>query len=291
MKWIKAFIDFLLYGNLWIAACAAALLLPLQLILLGEFRFDPLFFFLFSATLFLYAVHRIVGIAKLQAHFKDDRYQVISRFRHHIQIYAAIGLIGSIYTFFQLQFATQLAVVIPAFLSIGYVLPFLRPNKAKGDMRRLRDIHFVKIFLVALVWAATTVLMPAIEYGWDNPWQISLLFLERSAFIFAITLPFDLRDLQVDQFIEVKTIPAIIGLKATKRLAYACLGLMLLASVLLWGLGFYHWGQLLAIVLSAASTLWLVWWVQPQSHDYWFSGLMDGTMLLQALLVVLGSGV
>jgi len=120
-------------------------------------------------------------------------------------------------------------LVIPAILSLGYVLPFVKGNK------RLRDFDYIKIFLVAIVWGVITVLMPILERTTDLTLSHLLILLERMLFIFAITLPFDIRDLKIDAHIDVKTIPSIIGIGKTKKLALFCL----IIVVLLAGMNVY----------------------------------------------------
>ncbi len=276
---LKKIVDLLLYGNLWIALCALAMAAQSQLLLKGQFERDALLLFIFFATLFLYAIHRIIGISKLHKYFEADRYGIIVRFKSHIKLYAIIGGLGMLWYFGQLSGAVQLALVVPALLSLGYTLPFL-----KGKQLRLRDLDFIKIFLVAGVWAWVSVLLPALEYGCPKA-MLALMLAERSCFVFAITLPFDIRDLKVDASSQLRTLPAAIGINRSKWLAISLLGAMSALAAANWWLGNYPAGALLGIALSAICTGGLVWWSEPWRHDYFYSGLMDGTMILQAVLV------
>ncbi|MEM9918252.1 MAG: hypothetical protein AAF990_09170 [Bacteroidota bacterium] len=280
MGLLKPIVDLILYGNFWIALCATALCLQIQLVLGRPFQWDAVVGFSTFGTLFLYAVHRIVGINNLKNFFEVDRYHVIAHFKHHIRVYACIGLIGSGYYFFQLQRATQLVLVLPGLLSLGYVVPFLGQKR-----KRLRDLDFVKIYLVAIVWAWITVVLPLMEYQQAFGFASILMILERALFIFAITLPFDIRDLKVDQFGQVKTIPAIIGEKRTRQLAIACLFAAALIAFVLFGKGSYSSTVLLALLISYFISILLVQKSNVQQHDYFYSGLMDGTMIFQFLIV------
>ena len=276
---LKKVIDLILYGNFWIACCALALCFQMQLILNIPLTLDVLVFFAFFATLFLYAAHRIVGISKLHEYFQVERYGVISTFKQHIRIYAAIGLIGSLVCFFYLSRSVQLALLIPAIVSLAYVIPFL------GTNRRLRDVNHVKIFMVAIVWAWVTVLLPALEYGMFFDKNLMAMLVERALFIFAITLPFDIRDLKVDAHSDVKTIPAQIGVSNTKHLGAACLVIAFLIAFFLFQNGVYPQAVLIGLLLSYLSTTILVYLSDPKRHDYFYSGLMDGTMVFQFLFV------
>ncbi len=280
LQLIKKFIDLLLYGNFWIALCALAMIVQTQR-LFGQLpQLDVLALFVFFATLFIYAVHRIVGISKLHEFYDVDRYAVIARYKHHIRVYAVLGLLGMAYLFWSLSFSTQMALVIPGLLSLGYVVPFL-----KGSRRRLRDINHIKIFLIAIVWAWITVLLPALEYSVSDPLPLLLMSLERALFIFAITLPFDIRDLKVDAHSAVKTLPSTIGLKRSRQLGYAVLLLMWALVMANFMLSFYSLPTLIALSLSILSTTLLVHYSNEKRHDYYYSGLMDGTMIVQFILV------
>ena len=238
--------------------------------------------FLLWSTLFLYGVHRIVGIQKLTQYKEVERYGVIAKFSHHIRVYAVIGLLGTLFCLWQVPWKVWLWLIVPGILAIGYVVPLLgRANK------RLRDLNFIKIFLVAIVWAWTTVTLPQVYYevAWDT--SAVLMVTERAFFIFAITLPFDIRDIRVDRESDVKTIPAVLGTVKSQHLGFACLLMMMGLVFTNYHLGFYSFQTSLALGISALTTLPLIYLTTSQSHDYLISGIIDGTMILQAILVIL----
>lgn len=272
--------DLIFYGNFWIAAAALALVLQTQFVLLGYLAWTPLSGLALFATLFLYAIHRIVGMSKVKAFEDQGRYKVIRTFRTHIIFYAILSLIGSIYYFFRLSWLVQAMIVVPAIISLGYVVPFLAQRK------RLRDLNFVKIFLVAITWAWVTVLLPAVEYHLYLHIPSFLIFLERGMFVFAITIPFDIRDLTIDQHNAVKTLPAYLGINNSKKLAIACLAIMLVLVYLNYCLTVYTTWQVAGFILSALISAWLIMQSDRMMHDYYFTGLMDGMMILQFLLIV-----
>lgn len=273
---LKKILDLILYSNFYIACCAVAMTLQTQLLLFGTIEYTPVIGLIFFATLMIYAVHRIVGLFRLTDFIEEGRYYIINKFKWHIWVYAGIGLIGSFCCFFQLERAAQFSLVIPAFLSLGYIFPVFGEKNL-----RLRDFNGVKIFLVAIVWAYVTVILPTLE-GDVLGMATVLMFLERAFFVFAITLPFDIRDLKVDAYNEVKTIPAMLGVKRTQWLSFVLLGLMLLIAFFL-----YEWNIILGLFLSVVLTAFFIKISPKQTNDYFFTGLMDGTMIIQPLLVLL----
>lgn len=209
----------------------------------------------------------------------------MSAFQYHIMLYALVSGLAAFWFFLALKKETQWAVLVPALVSLAYILPVFSGGK------RLRDYSFIKIFLIALAWPWITVVLPAIELGQLEGRSLGLMLAERSAFIFAITLPFDIRDLETDRFQAVKTIPQQWGIAWSKRLAFMllfCAGIFVLANGL-WGI--YTLSHSIALVLSLFLTALLISRADKQKSDYFYSGLMDGTILLQSLLLYVGERV
>ena len=116
-----------------------------QLLISKELSWSPIVGMTFFSTLFLYAIHRIVGLFKVQEFTDKGRYKVIAKFKSHIIIYAILAGMGSAYYFFKADLNVQMALIIPGLISLAYVLPFLNGKK------RLRDLGTIKIFLIAIV--------------------------------------------------------------------------------------------------------------------------------------------
>lgn len=251
-----------------------------QFILTKQLKINWLLGLIFFSTLFIYALHRIIGISKVAEFRNMERYAIIEKFRHHISFYALISGIGVAICFFKLALTIQLSLIIPGLISIGYVLPFLSGKK------RLRDLNHIKIFLIAIVWSWVTVFLPALELGLTHTLSVSLMIFERAIFIFAITLPFDIRDLKVDSHSQVKTIPAAIGIQKTMLLATLSLTIAFVLSILNWKYGEYDLNILIGMFLSMIATWFLIKQSDKIKHDYFFTGLVDGTMIFQFIFVV-----
>ncbi|MEM9886537.1 MAG: UbiA family prenyltransferase [Bacteroidota bacterium] len=275
------FLNLLFYSNAWIALAAACSVWQ-TLLFISEAPFSdnlPILVFTFTSTLFIYALHRIEGLKKVKNFQGKGRYLVISSFKSHITIYAILGGLSSFVSFLFLNWNTQIALLLPAILSLGYVLPAL--NKK----RRLRDLHFIKIFLIAIVWTWVGVLLPVLEVGFPIDERVIWLLLERFCFIFAITLPFDIRDLEIDRHTKVKTIPALLGAKKSKLLALASLGLLLLCCWMNVWEELYRVHHFLLFALHAFFTAIIIYFTHKDRHDYYFTGILDGTIIFQFLLL------
>ena len=251
-----------------------------QYLLTGAVYPTPLLGFIFFATLFLYAVHRIVGLKRSQPFRQAGRYEVIGRFRSHIAFYALIAILCAGLFFLQLPLRVMAAAVLPCLLALGYVVPLW-----KGY--RLRDLHYLKIFLIALTWSWITVILPAMELGLSYAFPVYIMLLERVVFVFAITIPFDIRDMEIDAYNQVKTLPASLGMRSSQRLAAGALIFMCLLAGLNYYIDVYQLSQLVALVSSAFVGVLLIFLSDRVQHDYFFSGVVDGLMVAQFLLIYL----
>ena len=274
------------YSNLWIALNATAQVVQTPWLLDGEFILSPSAGFVFFGTLFIYALHRSSGLKQVAPFTGSGRYQIISRYKGHIQVYALLGLAGAAVFFWLLPGPVRWPLLLPGALALGYVIPLGNNGK------RLRDLHFVKIFLIALVWAWLTVWLPAAEQGRSLEPGLWRMLLERTLFIFAITLPFDIRDMQIDRHTQVKTLPVALGVRAAIAMGMAALLIMLAMVWLNVRSGFYPAAALPALGLSALVSAVLIYFATRVAHDYYFTGLLDGMMIVQfGLVVVFTSGI
>jgi hypothetical protein len=127
-----------------------------------------------------------------------------------------IMIAGLIYA--TLQFSWRdLAFMAPFFLlTLFYAFPF------KGRIRGLRNLPGVKLFLISAVWAGVTVLFPVWANNLSFDSQVWTLFWQRFLLIFAITIPFDIRDLQLDNP-DLSTLPQSLGVGRSKFIAVLAL--------------------------------------------------------------------
>jgi 4-hydroxybenzoate polyprenyltransferase len=278
LKAAKAIVNLVLYGHFWIAAAALAMTIQTHLLLWGDWTYSALDGFIAGGTMTIYALHRLVAMRLQPQVQQTERFAIMQMFQNHIIFYALVAALVAAWFYFQLPFHLQLNLLFPCAIALGYVLPLL-------NGRRLRDLPYLKIFLIALSWAWITVLGPVTLKEEPFSWSILLMLLERACFVFAITIPFDIRDLALDQSAEVDTLPAYWGMNTAKNIAYSALFIGLLTILTNFFIGCYSIAVLIALLLSIGSTAWLIRATHPQRHDYFFTGLLDGTMIVQGVLV------
>lgn len=273
-SFLRKLSNLLLYSSLWISACAASLVTFTYDVTGSGILLDPLVGFVFCGTLVIYSVHRLAGIELVKNLGYQGRFDVIRKYQRHIQIYGVAALLGGIYFLMYLPFHLILWLFLPAFLSFMYVVPL-------GKRKRWRDYPLVKIFLISGVWAALTGLIPFIHADAEaNALSGTILFFERAFFIFAITIPFDIRDVNVDDRSGLKTLPQLWGVKRSKWIALLILLTSAIFTAVLIMMRVYDQRLILPYAIAMLITGALIWNSRTELDDHYYSGLLDGTMFL-----------
>ena len=197
---MKSFIRFLVFSNVWVAFGVLTLALNSEL-LLGTAN-HQISKFVFFATVFAYNFQRVIRVKKGADHMRKEWLLT-----HKIAVYSLIllGGIMSGYYFFEFQIITQIAIVFSGVLSLLY--PF-----------GLRKVPFSKIFVIALVWTISTMLLLLLENNILITQNDVLHLMSRFLFVFAITIPFDIRDLKYDAQ-NLQTIPLFFGVEKARFMA------------------------------------------------------------------------
>lgn len=182
------------------------------------------------------------------------------------------------------------------FLAILGCISFLYPisiMKIKGKWYKLREIPFIKLFLIAFVWSTSCVLLPVLEFNSiQNIQPIQwLLFVIQFVFILFITLPFDMNDAEIDKSIGVKTIPSIFGIQRSNQL----LIILLIVLLLLWFIFFFYFQSIsirnsIIFIIFVIFNSALAWYatkkittISKEQVKYIF----DGSMIVQFILTFL----
>ncbi|TDI71383.1 MAG: hypothetical protein E2O86_01945 [Bacteroidetes bacterium] len=127
-----------------------------------------------------------------------------------IQIFSFLSFGIVTFCLFNLPVKVLWITAIFGVFTFLYSAPFFRH-------KNLRSLSGFKIFVVALVWAGVTVLVPLAMTELTLTLDIALTFLQRFLFVIVLTLPFEIRDLQYD-LANLQTLPQRLGVQKTKFL-------------------------------------------------------------------------
>ena len=266
----------LIYSNLFIALCAAILTLGTY----GLIEAEPNIFLVlhvFGVTLMAYNVQRLARLEKFSNRTDQIRWYLRNKWMLYTSLLIGVLLAGI--TLFFLPFKTLLYFSPLAAVSIFYSIPL-------GKSLTIRAIPGIKIFLIALVWTGVTLALPMVMVSFEFDGSAGLLLFQRLLFVLAITIPFDIRDLKYDES-RMKTLPQILGVKRAKRMAMGFILICLIIELNLQGFGGQTEIQKPILLLFYLLVGILIHRTSEDSDDIYFTGVLDGTMLLLGLILIL----
>lgn len=279
MTWLRKIVDFFLFSNLFVAYCVVALCMSTEF-LLGHHSYT-INLFVFFATLFTYNFQRLVrmDVQGVLSH----RQQWLQDHKRALWLMTIVSAVATAYFSLSLSFNSLVLLIPLGAIALLYPLPIISFN---GRMLRLREIPGIKIFLIALVWALVSVglLVEEHQIGWTT--DVWLLFLQRFFFVFAITIPFDIRDLKYDS-VQLKTIPSVLGEEKARHLAYAALATyeLLVIAQFIFG-AILGWQTLIALLCVSAVTAYLLYKTTADKSEYHFAFWVEGASVLMYLFLM-----
>lgn len=161
--------------------------------------------FILFASVLGYNYIKYFGVSKFY-------YRSLTNKLKEIQILSGLCFLGVCVSFFGLNTATKLIVLFLGAVTFFYEIPFEK-------IESLRKVRGLKIYIIALVWSLTTVLLVVVNAGIDIDTKVLLKLFERFIFVFVLMLPFEIRDLDLDD-LRLSTIPQKIGIVKTKQLGF-----------------------------------------------------------------------
>lgn len=275
---MKKLTEFVLFGCIFIGACAVALCIETNLLLHLPLNTFSFYCFVFGATLVQYNFHYLVKTSAIK---NSERlaWSLQNKIVHKILLGTGAVLIMFSFLSFRLHHFIILAILGSiAFLYSFPVIPF-------GKKKRIKDYGFLKIITLALLWTLVTVWFPVNNLFFEKD-IFTFIFLKRFVFMFVLCLLFDIRDIEIDRQENIRTLAVFMGKKKSYRIVY----LLLIVFIILSLLQFFYFGDintLFAMLLSAAATLLVVEFTKKTNSDFAYLAGIDGMMLLQPVLVYL----
>ena len=256
-------------SNLWISLGAASFVLMHYV--LGKKPLDFWYIlFIFLTTFIAYNFQRIVKLKKAEKEGKKELIDRLSWLQNHqiiIWIFMMIAGVISVYLFFYFQWHILPYLVVASFLSLFYVV------KIPLFSKPLREVPGLKIFLIAFSYGICTVLIPFYENPFQEQWW---LFSACFFYLIAITIPFDIRDYEIDEK-SIKTIPQLLGIRNAKLLAL----LLLILSMCLYFFysPFITWG-----ILGLVTAFFIIG-STTNNNSLWYGLGIDGLLIVGPILL------
>ena len=273
-------LDAVLFSSAWLAGAAAAQTA-------ASFRRWPpaaggvngrVVALVFAATLLVYNLDAVLPFKHRQPAAGSGRKAWQQQHRRALAALAGAAALAAGYLFLADGWWRYLPGLLPlTALALVYSWPLVRWN---GRRRALREVPLLKGFLIAGVWSAITVGLPALALHRPLAEALGLL-AQRFGLVLALTIVFDIRDLSRDRAAGTRTFPAVLGVAGAKAVALA-----LLAAAMT--LGYERGVPPLGLGLTALAAAAVILLAEERRSDYFFALLADGVLLVPAVLYLVG---
>lgn len=226
----------------------------------------------------------IVGYNFIKYGSEARRFYVVkTRYVKSIQYFSFICFLLCGYYLLHLNAAAFIVLAVLMILSFFYAVPL------SSSFRNIRNSPGIKIFIVALVWSGATVVLPVVNnadimaFGEASVQDVVLEWLQRFLFVMVLTIPFEIRDMAVDN-LSLGTIPQKIGVKNARKLGIYVLVVVFALELLKQNrLGTDAMTLLVVIVLLVLALIYS----RVKQHRYYCSFWVEGIPVVWAVLLVL----
>ncbi len=270
----------LIYSN-WYVSLLIAALIGSYGILFQEVPNLLLAAAVIAATGVVYPMHRVLGASLFSEEIMSVRQRYVLHHRKPLIVISSISA-GASLLLFWLSGAQLAPLVFPAILvTLAYVVPCVPTGKG---LVRLRDLPLLKVFLIGLV---VTLL---VAYVFDKSLnEYPLIWAELLVFILAITIPFDIRDMDIDRRNGVLTLPGLIGWRNAR---YTAGGLMVVATFLCWLLPWNVGYPKIGLTLANCITLLFISRSSPDKSEVYYALGVEGALIFRFIAVfIFGGGI
>lgn len=215
---LQSFIQGLIFSDIYITLGAIGFaIVNFNLLKIDDSKHAILLVVIGSATMFIYQFSRWTFFKNLQNTMtKDLLYYWMNDNKNFVRLLLFLSVLCGFISMFFIRMETIFILFLLGIISVLYNISLPLGN---GKSFTFRRIPFAKICMIAIVWSSMAVLLPWVEvYGleWNN--SMVQLFGLQFLFIFIITLPFDINDMDVDHIDGLRTIPIYLGLRDSKIL-------------------------------------------------------------------------
>lgn len=266
----KRLFQLLVYSNLYVAVPVVALYVSATQVFGVEIdRFWTLG--LYGLTLFTYNFHRWMGLRFVSSAHQSARMKWSGRNPSWLIGSMIAGLSTSGYCYYHLFNWNWWYWLLPVgLITAAYSLPIIPLGKA--GWKRLREVPAIKFVWIA---AVVTVITSWAPFSWVEVNSLHWLWwLHQFLWLCGLTIPFDIRDMEVDQINGTPTLPLLVGEQSAKGVA---LLLLVIAAGVGLAMGHYHllWVDALAMITVIRSN--------ANRSEIWYAGWVEGLLILQGL--------
>lgn len=290
----RSLLAYIFFGNYFYGICAVALAIEASLQQQIPLNSIPFYIFLFAVTVLYYTKAYITEKKSRQGNKRTDWYYDKRRFVFVSQV--ILTIVASAYLARLLFLHYRFILSMPA---INWALMLTFPvvslwyygiNHPRFANLRLRNVGWLKPFIIGFVWAGLANIYPMMFFDIEHeqvyvPDIIGLLlFIKNFMYVAVLSIMFDIKDYAADHNRQLKTFVVKAGLRKTIFMILIPLSLLGLASFVLYGI-LRHFSEL-RIALNVLPFLFLItvaYSMHRRKSIFYYLIVIDGLMLLKGL--------
>ncbi len=237
---------------------------------------------IFFATMLDYNFHRFMAVNLHPEALKTEKFKWAAQHLLLLRILIITSFSGLLIALYFVSSEIMYFLAFLGILTILYSISLRRNPKSKFS---IPGITGMKTILLAFVWTEATVFLPLLQSGKAFELnQILLIFCERFIFIFAIAIPFDIRDKAADTLSGIRTIPTEFGTKRALQISNTAMAGTLFISII------HYWYVhmtfiILALLISMACVFVAINSKKLKNKTFYYHGILDGCILIYGLLI------
>ncbi len=232
-------------------------------------------YFIFFASITGYNFVKYFGLARFH-------HRSLTNWLKLIQVFSLMCFIAMCYFALKLELISLVVILGFGVVTFLYAIPFL-PNKILYDKHKnLRNVSGLKVYIIALVWAGVTVVLPILNNHVPLDTNVVVTGFQRFVFVTVLMFPFEIRDLNYDS-LKLATIPQQIGIKNTKMVGVLLLMLFFLLEFLKPQLNVEH---TVSMLITMFVTLMFLIFANRNQGRYYSSFWVEGIPLVWLLLLL-----
>jgi len=270
MKALKYLFNFYINSSIHVALAVYSLTC-LTLLELGLEYDETILYFIFYASITGYNFVKYFGVARF-------RNRKLANWLRLVQVLSIICFLLMCFYAYRLQFKTLVIIGFFGVLTFFYAIPFIR-----NEHYTLRKVYGLKVYVIALVWAGTSVFLPVINENYILNADVFLLGAQRFIYVLVLMIPFEIRDLKFDS-VKLRTVPQKIGVRHSKLLGVI---LLLVLFVLEFFKDQMRYSNVIALLLIATITGVFVVFSKTEQGKYYSSFWVEGLPILWLALLLI----
>ena len=237
----------------------------------NEFENLPIICFITACTGLGYSVQRFIKTKVSPSCVPEDRLDFLGKYGVALVLLWSTVWGWSLVNVFEI-FTSSVLWVLIALGGVGLSYTIL-PRFFHGLARSVRELPGTKLPVLSLVWGGATVVLPLMMVGADLEYELVwLFFFARVLYIAGLTIPFDVRDLNVDGD-NMRTLPMMMGV--VRSLWFAC-GLVVVSGGVFAYLNMYnHTAHAILTAVLVCPRVYKSYW-----GEWYYSLLLDGMLVL-----------